>query len=109
MRGLTLCSLVALAAVLGVRREQTPATGRDLYRLRCAACHGAEGRGDGPVAASLNPRPTNFVDSTQHSARTDSAVAEVIMRGRGAMPAFERMLTRVQVDSVVAYLRTLQP
>jgi len=27
--------------------------GEDLYRRFCASCHGVEGRGDGPVAASL--------------------------------------------------------
>jgi len=28
-------------------------SGEDLYRRFCASCHGVEGRGDGPVAASL--------------------------------------------------------
>jgi Cytochrome C oxidase, cbb3-type, subunit III len=28
-------------------------SGEDLYRRFCASCHGIEGRGDGPVAASL--------------------------------------------------------
>ena len=26
----------------------------------CAFCHGASGRGDGPAAATMNPRPRNF-------------------------------------------------
>jgi len=29
-------------------------SGKDLYRRFCAACHGIEGRGDGPVSGSLN-------------------------------------------------------
>jgi hypothetical protein len=28
-------------------------SGEDLYRRFCASCHGVEGRGDGPVAASF--------------------------------------------------------
>lgn len=28
-------------------------SGEELYQRFCAACHGAEGRGDGPVASSL--------------------------------------------------------
>jgi mono/diheme cytochrome c family protein len=28
-------------------------SGQDLYRRFCASCHGAQGRGDGPVAATL--------------------------------------------------------
>jgi mono/diheme cytochrome c family protein len=33
-----------------------------LYDANCAACHGAEGRGDGPAAAGLHPAPTDFTD-----------------------------------------------
>jgi len=29
----------------------------------CASCHGPEGRGDGPVAHTLDPRPRDFHDA----------------------------------------------
>jgi mono/diheme cytochrome c family protein len=37
-----------------------PTTGRALYADYCAACHGAAGRGDGPAAAGLAPRPADL-------------------------------------------------
>jgi high-affinity iron transporter len=37
-------------------------SGRALYDQRCAACHGAHGRGDGPAAAALDPHPANFIE-----------------------------------------------
>lgn len=33
-----------------------------LYQAQCSACHGPEGRGDGPAAASLEPSPSDFHD-----------------------------------------------
>jgi hypothetical protein len=39
---------------------QAPEHGRDLYVRHCASCHGAAGRGDGPAAAALAPRPTDL-------------------------------------------------
>jgi len=33
-----------------------------LYGQACASCHGPEGRGDGPLAATMNPRPADFGD-----------------------------------------------
>ncbi|MDP3775221.1 MAG: cytochrome c [Gemmatimonadales bacterium] len=108
MRGLTLCSLVALAALLGAHRGQTPATGRDVYRTRCAMCHGPEGRGDGPAGAALTPRATNLTVGADLTAVSDSVVRAIVTSGRRGMPAFGRMLTRAQTDSVVAYLRTLR-
>jgi mono/diheme cytochrome c family protein len=34
--------------------------GPDLYRAHCAACHGSEGKGNGPVAAALKTKPANL-------------------------------------------------
>lgn len=36
------------------------ARGKDLYDKTCATCHGATGKGDGPGAGQLNPKPRNF-------------------------------------------------
>ena len=86
---------------------QAAVSGRDVYRARCAACHGAAGRGDGPAAAAMNPRPSSFADSARRQATTDFAMGEVIQHGRRSMPAFGRTLTRAQIDSVIAYVKTL--
>ena len=34
--------------------------GSELFRQNCVQCHGELGRGDGPAAATLNPRPRNL-------------------------------------------------
>lgn len=36
------------------------ALGKQLFGDYCAACHGAKGLGDGPAAATLNPKPRKF-------------------------------------------------
>ena len=36
------------------------AHGQTLFSQQCTACHGAEGLGNGPAAAALNPKPRNF-------------------------------------------------
>ncbi len=36
------------------------ARGKTLFEGNCAACHGAQGHGDGPAAATMSPRPRNF-------------------------------------------------
>jgi mono/diheme cytochrome c family protein len=37
--------------------------GEQVYSTLCVSCHGATGGGDGPAAAALKPRPTNFLDA----------------------------------------------
>jgi len=34
--------------------------GKELFRANCGSCHGENGLGDGPSAATLNPKPRNF-------------------------------------------------
>ncbi len=34
--------------------------GATLFEAQCSACHGAQGRGDGPAGKSLDPQPANF-------------------------------------------------
>jgi mono/diheme cytochrome c family protein len=38
------------------------AAGKQTYDDKCSACHGTLGKGDGPAAAALNPKPINFTD-----------------------------------------------
>jgi len=41
--------------------KTTPASsGQEMYSQYCAACHGTEGRGNGPAAKGLKAHPTNL-------------------------------------------------
>ena len=57
-----------LSSELGIRLDEIPthppslARGAEVYAANCAACHGADGKGDGPAAAGLSPKPTNLAD-----------------------------------------------
>jgi mono/diheme cytochrome c family protein len=37
--------------------------GQELFAQNCTPCHGERGRGDGPAASTMNPRPRNFTGS----------------------------------------------
>ena len=106
--GLWCCAAVAALAIgaPGVVRAQE-VSGAAIFHVRCAMCHGAEGRGNGPMAMALNPRPIDFTNPAKRLATSDSAVREVIRGGRRSMPAFRGQLTPAQVDSVAAFIKTL--
>ena len=61
-----------------------------LYQLNCAACHGAAGDGNGPQAAALEPRPTNFQDPARQFERSLYGLYNTISLGveGTSMPAF---------------------
>ena len=63
---------------------------RETYAARCAACHGAEGHGDGPAARSLEPAPTDFHDRDRLDRRSLYALYSALTLGvpGTAMTAF---------------------
>ena len=86
-----------------------PAVGRSVYTAQCVPCHGPRGKGDGPAAAVLTPRPADLTDTTRMAAISDDSLFQVVTTGRNAMPGFGKILTAEQVREVVAYLRNLKP
>lgn len=64
-----------------------------LYAQTCASCHGAKGAGDGPAAASLDPKPVAFTDHDRARQRTPLALFQVISQGVSgtAMPSFAQL------------------
>lgn len=56
------------------------ARGAALYAAQCASCHGVAG-GDGPLAASLEPKPIAFTDGERAQSRSLMALYQVISQG----------------------------
>jgi mono/diheme cytochrome c family protein len=57
---LGLAALPALAVQAGAASAQDLAYAAGIFKERCAACHGPEGAGDGPVAELLKTPPKNL-------------------------------------------------
>ncbi|MBM3220430.1 MAG: c-type cytochrome [Candidatus Rokubacteria bacterium] len=94
------------------------ADGDVVYRARCAVCHGTEGRGDGPAAGLLAPRPRDF--TTGHykfrstptgSLPTLADVVTTTARGlRGtSMPGFGDLLAPGEIEAVARHVLALAP
>ena len=62
------------------------AAARTLYAARCAACHGADGRGDGPAAKGMDPAPTNFHDHERMERRSAYSLYSTITLGVQGTP-----------------------
>ncbi|MGJ3256413.1 MAG: FTR1 family protein [Alcanivorax sp.] len=53
----------------------------ELYQTQCAACHGDQGRGDGPAGAALEPAPTDFTEVARYNGRSLLGLHTTITQG----------------------------
>lgn len=54
---------------------------KQLAQTRCAMCHGAAGKGDGPTAATLNPKPRDLASKEWQEATSDGQIRTIILQG----------------------------
>lgn len=88
--------LPASAAVL--------AEGADLYRIYCAACHGADGSGDGRLVEFFDRTGDLRAPAVQEAA--DGELYNRIREGGFTMPAFANALSVNERWAVVHHVRT---
>ncbi len=62
-----------------------PQESRDVFTQRCATCHGMDGRGTGPAAVALNPKPRNYGDKAWQGTVTDDQIKSTIVGGGPAV------------------------
>ncbi len=89
------------------RTPQSIAAGKKLVVDRtCTACHGESGKGDGPGAAALNPKPADWT-SAKVQQQSDGCLFWKISTGRGAMPPWAS-LPETERWQIIDYIRTLK-
>ena len=95
--------------------------GKDLFvKTNCNSCHGMEGKGDGPVAAALDPKPRNFAvgdfkfDANKDGKKgTPADLSMIIKQGAAAFGGSAMMmpnpgLSDEDIGTIVAYVQSLK-
>jgi mono/diheme cytochrome c family protein len=77
IRGAIIASAILVGGIAGVtggasalERDARIKLGEIEYSASCAACHGAKGKGDGPVAEVLTQKPTDLTQISKESGGT---------------------------------------
>lgn len=102
--------IVASSSVLAETRSGNLKDGQKLYQQHCLRCHGARLDGNGPDAASLRVRPTNF-HTYLSRVKGELELEVTIRRGKQltAMHEWDTSLIDQQIYDLLAYLRSAVP
>jgi mono/diheme cytochrome c family protein len=77
--------------------------GKLLYERHCAACHGVRAGGDGPATQAL----VVPVPDLQGQVKADKATIDLVLLGRGPMPAFEPSFRSDDAKKILIYMSKL--
>jgi high-affinity iron transporter len=113
----TVTALAIVATACGKKPEADAApvvaaaiSGETIYNEKgCVTCHGAQGKGDGPVGAALKPKPRNFADAKWKNGTDLASVVksiEIGIPGTGMAP-YKGVLTDEEIKAVSEHVRKL--
>ena len=85
--------------------------GTKVYKEYCVQCHGKEGRGDGPGALGLDPKPAVHSELSLSDYPDDYLYNLIFYGGKSLgkssnMPDFGLTLSKQNIADVIAYLRS---
>lgn len=99
----------------GVDLQSDAPLGARVFARHCAVCHGPDGRGNGPAAPSMFPRPRDFTSGTfkykstaAGAPPTDEDLLRTIRDGlqASAMPYFAGLLSSEELSAVVELVKS---
>lgn len=99
--------LLFIAAMLFVTAvpARAQSDGAALFKAKCAACHGPDGKGDTSMGKMLKVRDLSSDDVQK---QTDAQLTDIVENGKGKMPGYKGKLTDAQIKDLVAFVRSLK-
>lgn len=88
---------------------ESVAAGKALYQKNCRFCHGADAKGNGPMAPE-GTHPPDLTDAKWDRGSTDGEIFLVIRDGAGPkfdMKGYKSKMSETDIWNVVNYLRSL--
>jgi len=95
-------SILLFSSLASAQQPEQP-SGKQLYQQLCAACHGVELDGKGPMAQAVFPAPANLTEHVREHSFME--LMHPIMHGEGAMPSWQGSLTHEEAFSITRYLQ----
>jgi len=84
-----------------------------LFTELCSVCHGVGGKGDGPSAQGLEPKPADFTNCNAMAKDSDDVLFKIVKGGGQSagrstvMPAWGDSLSDRQIRELVKFIRSL--
>jgi len=92
-----------VAALLLARPAQADMSAVDVYKRRCASCHGADGSGNAKKAKVLKIDAALLKFGRPEAGTSRDELRQILLEGKDDMPAFKSKLKPAEVDPLLDY------
>ena len=79
-----------------------PELGKKVYEKKCAACHGADGKGNAKMEKALNAKIPPLAAAAE---KTDAELLKLVSEGKKPMPSFQKGLSKDELEAVVQFAK----
>jgi cytochrome c6 len=76
-----------------------------LYKSKCQACHGPDGKGDTAAGKKLGVKD---FQSPEVAKMSDADLFDITKKGKEKMPGYDKKLTDDQIKELIKYIRALK-
>jgi mono/diheme cytochrome c family protein len=95
--------VIAIAVSASPAAAEGNTAGADVYKAKCATCHGQDGSGNTPVGKSLQVADLR---SAAVQSKSDAELTQSVSEGKGNMPGFKGNISDDEIHAVVTFVRT---
>jgi mono/diheme cytochrome c family protein len=120
-------TILFVANIVAKQKPAISQSGRSIFMDRCGACHGDDGKGNGPAVGALKVAPTNLTllgkrnggtFPAEHISKMVSEWVDISAHGSREMPiwgdlfnpksAADQQIANDQFKNLLAYLESIQ-
>jgi cytochrome c6 len=98
MKFFAITTILLLTAFTAVAED-----GAEIYKAKCASCHGADGTGQTAAGKPMKLRDLGSADVQKQS---DTDLYKITADGKGKMPAYKAKLSDTEIKALVTHMRT---
>src|SRR3954453_19615667 len=98
------CLVIGMAGLSANQLSAAPPSGADIFKAKCATCHGLDGSGSTPMGQRMKVRDLRSADVQK---QTDEQLTAIITNGKPPMPGYGKTLAAADTSQLVAFLRSI--
>ena len=103
-RGVAALMVVGASCGIFCSAARSASSGEEVYRAKCAMCHGPDGGGKTPMGQRLKMRDLR---SPEVQKQTDEQLTAIIANGKASMPGYAKTMSPADIQQLVAYIRSI--